>query len=271
MIRLAANGSPILLRLLETQDLPLDFVKCPLSANSRREVAAFRPYHPVLLHGWGLDFWIGQRAVPQPDLLRELMAVSGSPYLSTHLDVQAGDFDDVPSSEQMLTRFTENAEALRAITGGGILLENIPYFPWGKSDVRVVAPEFIGEALRRTRADFLLDLAHARVSAGHTGHDFGPYLDALPLERVIEAHLSRPRLEADGMRDRHLPLEDEDYALFQRLLPRLPRLQTVALEYGGLKDLEGNGVTLTRNDPDALRDQLLRLRAILEAHDAAGR
>ncbi len=271
MIRLAANGSPILLRLLETQDLPLDCVKCPLSANSPQEVAAFRPHRPVLLHGWGPNYWIGQRTVPRPDLLRELMAVSGSPYLSTHLDVQADDFDDAPSSEEMFSRFGENADALREITGRNILLENIPYFPWGESDVRVVAPEFIGEALRRTGADLLLDLAHARVSAGHTGQDFPDCLDAFPLERVVEVHLSRPRLEADGMRDRHLPLEDEDYELFQRLLPRLPNLQTVALEYGGLKDLARDGVTVGRNDPDALRDQILRLRAVLEAYDAAGR
>ena len=64
------------------------------------------------------------------------------------------------------------------------------------------------------------------------------------------------------MRDRHLPLEDDDYALVESLLPRLPRLGMVGLEYGGLPDMDGNGVQIARNDPDALRAQILRLHAL---------
>ena len=266
MILLAANGSPILNTLFSQGDLPIDLVKCPLSGNSRGEVTQFRPYRPVILHGWGPVYWIGQRGVPEPELLRELMAVSGSPYVSTHLDAQPGDFDAVLTPETALARIIKNVHTLREITGAGVLVENIPYFSWGKSLRFTTDPDFIRMALEASGAAFLLDLAHAKVSAWHRGEDFRAYLDALPFELVREVHLSRPRLEDKGMRDRHLPLKDEDYSLLQALLPKLPNVGMVALEYGGLSESDG----IARNDPEALREQITRLRTLIdEANHAA--
>ena len=236
-----------------------------------RKSAQFRAYRPVLLHGWGPVYWIGQRGVPEPDLLRELMAVSGSPYLSTHLDAQPADFDDALTPARALARVRENAAALREITGRPVLLENIPYFQAGPSPRFTTDPAFIADALAVSGARLLLDLAHAQVSAAQRGEDFRGYLDALPLNEVAELHLSRPRLESGEMRDRHLPLEDDDYALVQSLLPRLPQLGMVGLEYGGLPDVDAHGIQIARNDPDALRAQILRLHALLRDSDAAGK
>ena len=183
MIPLAVNGSPILKELLGAGDLPLDYVKCPLSGRSRAEVSQFRPYRPVLLHGWGPVYWIGQRGVPEPDLLRELLAVSASPYLSTHLDAQPDDFDDALTSARALARVRENVATLREITGQDVLIENIPYFRAGPSPRFTTDPAFIADALAVSGARLLLDLAHAQVSAGQRGEDFRGYLDALPLTK----------------------------------------------------------------------------------------
>ena len=262
MLQLAANGSPILRQVLNAGDLPLDCVKCPLSTRSREEVVAFRPYRPVLLHGWGPVYWVGQRGVPEPGLLRELMAVSDSPYISTHLDVRPDDFDGALTPARALARVLENVAALHEIAGGDVLIENIPYKVGGKSPLFTSDPAFIAEALTVSGAAFLLDLAHAQVSAWHRGEAFTAYLQSLPLAEVVEVHLSRPRLEPDGMRDRHLPLEEDDYARLESLLPRLPRLRTVALEYGGLGGHDA---------PDVLRAQIARLHAMLRDYDAAGR
>ena len=271
MIALAANGSPILKELLDADEISLDYVKCPLSGRSREEVSQFRPYRPVLLHGWGPVHWIGQRGVPEPDLLRELMAVSGSPYVSTHLDARPKDFDGELTPARALARVHVHVAALGEITGQDVLLENVPYLRGGPSPRFTTDPNFIAEALAASSAKFLLDLAHAKVSAWHRGEEFGDYLNALPLAAAQELHLSRPRLEADGMRDRHLPLEEDDYALLESLLPRLPRLRMVTLEYGGLDDGGPDGVKIDRNDPDALRDQLRRLHTLVRNCDAAGK
>ena len=104
MISLAANGSAALKTLLQETALPLNYIKCPLSAHSEEEVGFFRTYCPVLLHGWGPNFWIGQRQIPEPDLLRNLALVSATPYLSTHLEGRPEEFDSPLTEEVLLAR-----------------------------------------------------------------------------------------------------------------------------------------------------------------------
>ena len=54
-------------------------------------------------------------------------------------------------------------------------------------------PEFISEFFRRfPSVNFLLDLAHARVTAAAFRTDLAYYLKNLPLDRVRHIHISRP-------------------------------------------------------------------------------
>ena len=76
----------------------------------------------------------------------------------------------------------------------------------------------------------LLDIGHARVSAATLGADVHGYLADLPLERVVQIHVSGPRMRDGRLVDAHEPLEDADYALLDWVLART-QPQVVTLEY----------------------------------------
>ena len=153
------------------------------------------------------------------------------------------------------------------MTGLETLLENIPHYPWSKAPRFVGDPAFITEALTVAGTRMLLDISHAQVTAYHRGEDFSNYLKRLPLDKVVEMHVSGARMEDDGLRDRHVALTEDDYMLIEKLVCELPPLQILTLEYGGAPEFgstsSGQKVRIDRNDPQVLREQLLRLKSIL--------
>ncbi|WP_027892083.1 DUF692 family multinuclear iron-containing protein [Calidithermus chliarophilus] len=259
MIRLAANGTPELFELLYTHDLPLDYIKCPLSPDSRREVLRARHYLPVLLHGWGPPgYSLTMPEIPEPGLLCELAGLSGTPFVSAHLDYLPGR-DGELSPEALLGRVASSASRLRALTGKEVLLENLPWYAWKSRPRYTTDPAFIAQALECSGSDLLLDLAHARVAAWNRGEEVRDYLAALPLGRVREVHVSGPRLEPEGLRDRHRSLSEEDYRLLEWVMPRLPRLEVLTLEYMGSRPGGEAG------GPEVWLEQIERLERVREA------
>ncbi len=111
-----------------------------------------------------------------------------------------------------------------------------------------VQPDRITEVVSETGCGLVLDTGHARVSAARLGLDAHDYLARLPLNQLVEVHVSGPRVRDGRLVDAHEPLEEIDYALLDWVLKQA-RPQLVALEY-------------TR-EADALRDQLLRIRDML--------
>jgi uncharacterized protein (UPF0276 family) len=133
-----------------------------------------------------------------------------------------------------------------------LLLENVPHWPLPEPDVGVT-PDFIRDVLDETGCDFLLDTAHAVVSAHAFGIDPRAYIAALPLERLVEVHVSGPRMRDGRMVDSHEPLDDDDLDLLSWLLARCaPRV--VTLEYA--------------RDVTVFPDQILRLKRVLDAAPA---
>jgi uncharacterized protein (UPF0276 family) len=122
----------------------------------------------------------------------------------------------------------------------------------------VVDPAFISGVVEETGCGLLLDLAHARVAAHYHGEPVRDYLARLPLDRLVEIHVSGPRpLEANGktgdgrLYDAHRSLQEEDYTLLRWVLERsAPR--AVTLEYW--------------RDRAQLETQLRRLRALLDGY-----
>lgn len=77
------------------------------------------------------------------------------------------------------------------------------------------------------------------------------YMSGLPLDRVVQVHVSGPRMREGRLVDLHEPLQETDYELLDHVLGRT-HPQVVTLEY-------------TR-ERDPLREQLSRLREALHAH-----
>ncbi len=261
MIALSANDSSALRSLVRKINPPLDFVKVALEREIDSQLQSARALRPVLLHGCG-DLWrIGMAILPDLERLKRWIAVSNTPYLSVHLDVQPEDMAHLTPGAA-LERIAINIEALREATGLEVALENVAHYAWSERPRFITDPSWIEAALEMTQAPLVLDIAHARVSADHRGDNAEEYMAALPLEKTIELHLSAPRMEADGLRDRHLPLSEAEFDWLEWVLVRA-KPQTMTLEYAGIPDLghtaDGREIRIPRNDPSRLLENLAQL------------
>ena len=136
-----------------------------------------------------------------------------------------------------------------------VLVENMPR--WSRhGPAYVVNPAFISSVIEATRCGLLLDLAHARVAARYQGEPVRDYLARLPLDRLVEIHVSGPRplpaskgTSGGRLFDAHEPVQEPDYALLAWVLERT-RPRAVTLEYS--------------KDRAQLKAQLDRLRRLLD-------
>lgn len=124
-------------------------------------------------------------------------------------------------------------------------------------------PTFLRSVLHAPRTHLLLDLHNVFTTALNAGFEPERYLAALPLERVIEIHVSGGAdsdpawlpagrtLRLDG-HDSAVP--EEVWALLEDVLPRCPNLRGVTLER-----MEG---TVDEADVPLLREELRRARLI---------
>ncbi len=134
--------------------------------------------------------------------------------------------------DEMLTNAAHNLGCLRRWLPPWIeiAIENNNWFP-GPAYETVTDPEFLSELCASSGAWLLLDLAHARITSGNRGIDADRYLRALPLERVIQLHLSGYRRSGTLWRDTHAELDDEQWQDARRVVGLLPRLRWVTVEY----------------------------------------
>jgi uncharacterized protein (UPF0276 family) len=155
-------------------------------------------------------------------------------------------------SERVVERVGENLNRLRSRFDQPIILENSPhYIDVPGSEMSPV--EFVREVAERFDVGLLLDLTHFAISAYNVGFDMTAGLRALPLDRVVEIHLSGMSVE-DGMAwDDHARLAPP--ALLEHLAAVLEtaRPQAITLEYNWATD----------HRPGDLLGQLDEVRAII--------
>ena len=133
-------------------------------------------------------------------------------------------------SEETLDRAVNNALAMKQRFDRPVILENPPqYFEIPGSTMSHV--DFISEFFRRCDCGLLLDLTHLIVSAKNTSFD--PYwaIQRLPLERVVELHISGFSVQGGVAWDDHaLEADDEAFALLEKVVER-GRPKAVTFEY----------------------------------------
>lgn len=134
-------------------------------------------------------------------------------------------------SDEILARVSEALDRWEAALGCPLIIENGPvYFDVPGSTMS--QGEFIGRlCMHRPQTRLLLDLAHLACTAENTGVDAEALLESLPLERVVEVHLSG--YDASGGRvwdDHAVPIPSRVFSLLNRLLRRV-RPRAVTIEY----------------------------------------
>ena len=214
-----------------------------------------------VLHNVDMDF-----SLTAPDIataawlahLEAAVARSGTPWLSLHLGFSAArvQFDNgmLPRSPVLdaattLERIVAAARYARERLSVPLLLENLDYNGGGAYE-HICEPDFIAAVIEAVDCGLLLDLAHLRVSATDLGQDPRDYIARLPLERLVELHVSGPRQVGARLEDTHHELADVDEELLRWVLARA-RPRALVLEYG--------------RDPGLLQLQLGRLREIVDA------
>jgi uncharacterized protein (UPF0276 family) len=134
-------------------------------------------------------------------------------------------------SEPILERVVEATARWEERLGAPILLENGPmYFAMPGSTMTQV--QFLNEySARRPDAGLLLDLSHLVITCSNLRLDPVETLMQLPLERVVEVHISGMR-EEDGIAwdDHTEPASPLIFALLEHLLQRA-RPEAVTFEY----------------------------------------
>ena len=239
-LRLAVTASPALLELWSQEVARPDLLEVTtwMPLEEVRRFHALLPDRPLLLHGGNL---LGAPLLEvQVRELGVLLQETGSPWLSAHISLwpwkvlqEARQQGRQPTALDLgphLEAFFSRVRALREQLGVPLLLENAPGLPGFERDPES-DPETIAAVLEATGCAFLLDLSYAQTAAGNWGIGPEEYLERLPLDRVVEVHLSAPgRLEDGRLVDAHQALREEDYALVD-WLRRHASPQVVTLEY----------------------------------------
>jgi len=252
-IWLAANGgNGTLETLLKAGHIPVDRIKVG-SWIGEHALIVTAAAHPVLLHisdgvAWPRsNNWIKKQV--------ELTLWLRTPWVSAHLEMGLSPLNYhwppltlVPAA--LAKRWAVNTLQSWAIESPvPLLVENMPRSHTNGHDYQA-DPLFISQVVEESSCRFLLDLAHARVSAAMRQQPIREYLTQLPLHRLVEIHVSGPRpIKGGRLVDAHQSLQEQDYSLLKWVLSRA-RPQAVTLEYW--------------RDATLLQEQLLHLRRLLD-------
>jgi hypothetical protein len=227
---------------------------------------------PVVAHGVGFSIsgasaadaarrasWLerirADHAVFQFDWYTDHLGVSALGGLATTLPLA------MPMTDAVVTRTRTALDSLQRIVPDVGVENSVFYFHLGDP---LDEPAFLGRVVAGRGHHLLLDLHNVYTTALNVGFEPQAYIDRLPLDSVIEIHLSGgsespPAWLPDK---RSLRLDSHDtavpeavWALFDEVWPRCPNLRGVTLER--MED------TVTVPDVAVVRSELRRAREAL--------
>ena len=259
-MQLTTNLSEPLLELIHRNQAPIDAVEVGpwFSVPQIRDYRQMLPDLPFYFHGGDLIDRVG--LIPGAvSRIAAYQQCTESPWVSMHITLwlpgmvwlmlRRGWRMPLPNPERATQRFIRQVRRLARSLQVPVLLENTEPLPFEGYDFEV-QPERITQVLEGAECGFVLDISHARVSAAVLGVDAHDYLSRLPLHRVLQLHVSGPRMRQGRLADVHESMQELDYEHLTFVLERAEP-QMVTLEY--------------IREREALGEQLVRLRGILEA------
>jgi uncharacterized protein len=152
-------------------------------------------------------------------------------------------------SEEVVQHVCDKLDKLQAHFEVPLIVENSPqYFAIPGSTLSIV--DFTIEIHRRAGVGMLLDLTHFMISAMNMGFDAKTEIARLPLERLVEMHVSGLDVQSDTAWDNHANLADESIFELAEIVLDRTRPRAVTFEYNWAPSL-----------PDRiLIDQIERIR-----------
>ncbi len=194
LAELVASGESVALEFLEV---------CPENYMRRggavpRSLFALAERFPVLTHGltmsFGNDGPLGG-GLAYVDELKAFLSRLAPPFHSDHLCFSATqgrfthDLLPLPFIEESVHQVAASVREARERLGRPIAVENISYyFAPGRSDLSEA--EFLSALLSEADCGLLLDVNNVFVNARNFGTDPFAFIDALPIERVVQLHVA---------------------------------------------------------------------------------
>lgn len=140
--------------------------------------------------------------------LARLVEHMSPPWWSEHLAFTIaggraiGHLSPLPFNAEAMDAVARNAETIREFIDRPLILENITYTHRVPGDEMTEA-EFLTQTLEAARCGLLLDLTN--VYTNSFNHDYSPteFLDALPLNRVVQCHVVGGHEENGFLIDSH--------------------------------------------------------------------
>jgi uncharacterized protein len=237
------------LAYLDAHPDALDYIEIPFEQlRHTPEAGALQSRIPLVLHCASVS--VAGTVAPSTQTLDAIAATAAqlrTPWIGEHLAfVSAEGLEgeaDAPEptaltytvcpqlSEASVERVVANLDAARARLGATpLLLENSPqYFPIPGSTMPMSA--FVAAVFARCDAGLLLDLTHFLITCLNTGADPMRELERMPLDRVVEVHISGLSVQSGIAWDDHaIPASPQVFQLLQRVL-REVRPQALTVEY----------------------------------------
>lgn len=134
------------------------------------------------------------------------------------------------SKYQLFHIIKNRIKYIRTKYNGVLAIENLNYFEEPAYTI-VCDPIFITKVVLENNIDMVLDIAHALISAQNIKTDIYNYLSSLPLNKIIEVHLSAPGIEKGKWKDLHGKPDSEIFKILNFVLKRNGIKPYVAIEY----------------------------------------
>jgi uncharacterized protein (UPF0276 family) len=251
-----AAYAPYVPALLNRKPGLADYIELPFELIEHEPaVLEVEALAPVILHCASLNL---AGFFPSPDWAWERVAQHmrdlHSPWLGEHLAFLYGEdgrsvgYTVAPAlNGPTLIRVKENLDRARTALPAAIILENPPIYAAPAGSTMTVG-QFFEELTAQSEVGILLDLTHHLITSRNCGLDPESALEAYPLERVVEIHLSGMTEQSGRAWDHHATrCPDAVWRLLDQALSRAqPRAITLEYNWSPLFPEEILGEDLVR-------------------------
>lgn len=235
---------PAIPEFLASHDDLVDYLELPFEQLRHSPVlAALQETHPLILHCASLS--IAGFVSPSEETVATLADEARrtrTPWIGEHLAFMSADaladgsataltYTVCPQlSDETVDRVIENLATVCKRMPVPLILENSPQYLAIPGSTMTMA-DFVNAVFARSDVGMLLDLTHLWITATNTGVNPSAELERMPLERVVEIHVSGMSQRSETVWDDHA--EPAPLAVFDLLKQALGRVRpsAVTLEY----------------------------------------
>jgi uncharacterized protein (UPF0276 family) len=208
------------------------------SGKPRRNLARIAERYPIVMHGVAMS--IGTVDPLNSEYLSKLKQLINDvkpAWISDHLcwtgiaHKNSHDLLPVPYTEEALKHIVSRIQQVQDYLGRPLALENPSTYLEFKTS-QLPEAEFIAEMVRQSGCNLLLDVNNVYVTCYNHRLDAKAYLDALPLGRVAQIHLSGHTNNGTHIIDTHDDhVVDEVWSLYKYVVHKAGRMPNTMVEW----------------------------------------